>query len=64
MIEDQVHVAVTFFRPNLEEKEEYKRRLIFARTQSHIVYSGHIPHAQSIVQRIPAFELWNVYILS
>ena len=38
MIGIYVLVKFVFFGPGLEEKKEAKRRSIFARTRSHIVY--------------------------
>ena len=41
-VRGHVDVTVTFFRHDLEEKEEDKRRSACARARSHIVYIGHI----------------------
>ena len=48
VIGDHGDVTVTLLEPNLEEKEEDNRRSIFTRAQSHIVYIGHIPHADVV----------------
>ena len=38
MIGVYIHVKLTFFGPGLEEKKEAKRRSIYARAGSYIVY--------------------------
>ena len=60
MIGDHGDVTVTLLKPNLEETEEDKRSSIFTRTQSHIVYNGHIPHAD-IVYHISWISVRCVY---
>ena len=48
MVEQWWGITVTLLEPDLEEKEEDKRRSIFTCAQNHIVYIGHIPHADVV----------------